>query len=145
MKQNVQKSPILWIVLLVGGGFLLGMVMTGRSSRSVTVVDSMVPAIPQVAVVPEVIEVHKSLDEVVIHEEVIVHENEIVVNPGQPERPQRPLPPNFIITSNGPDFHLIIRSIMNSLIPVVLILIGVWLIVRQNRNAEKFVAKTLDE
>jgi len=144
MKQNLRKNPIVWIVLLVGGGFLLGMTMTNRGSHSVTVVDSIVPAVPQVAVVPEVIEVRKTLDDVVIDEQVIVHENEIVVKPNLPTRPQRPLPPNFVITNDGLNFNYIIRSILNNLTAVVLILIGVWLIVRHNRKAEEKAPKILD-
>lgn len=152
MKQNVQKNPILWIILLVGGGILLGMSLTSRFNRAVSMVESVVPVAPvgrmapvagtdaAVQVFPEGLEVRKTVDGVIIEEEVIIRDAEIGVRSERitaPVRPQRPLPPNVIITTDGPDFNHIMRTLFNNLLPVSLILIGVWLIVRQNRKPEE--------
>jgi len=120
MKQNGHRNNTAFILILLGMAFLLGTLFS--SGRGLSFGRDRV-------VMREVVEDIRS-------EQEIMEERELM-RPVPPVRPIpliKPMPPYPFIEETGLSVGYLIRSLLNNLLTVGLILVGIWLLVRHRRG-----------
>ena len=119
MKKLIQRNSTAFILILIGMAYLMGATFAGRRGLRLE---------PDRIVIRDVVEDIRIRPEVIVEEKIVIPPVP-AVPPGPAERPLRPY--GLYKTTNG--IGWIVRTLFQNLLPAVLILVGIWLVVRQRQ------------
>ena len=149
MKQNVPIKTIAGLCLIIGAAFLLGIFFANGRMRPISIVNRALRPIPERIVIQDSVEDIVKNEQVVVERVIINDSGEVstasdsLIAPVPPVPPVpsippvRPLPPNTAVTVHDIGIGRMILSLFNNLLAVILILGGVWLLLRYKRNEKE--------